>query len=209
MDHGVERHERHAHVRGVNRDAPLAGPEDRVHARIPLERRASSARIAPVAPAGEVAKVRAARPLQEIAAEGGHVAELRRSARQQRLREGGPALHHAGMMRQRGVGDPCPHAKTVRVIFDAVERQSPQLHQPAGRGDLEAHEIHHGGPARGCSIHTAGHPPRRRPPASGAAHRRGRPSMVVIFAPFAVTARVRHARTRCPSMRTVQAPHCP
>ena len=53
----------------------------------PLDRRAAGARLALVARRGRVVEVGAARPLQQVAAGGGHVAQLRRRAGEDRAGE--------------------------------------------------------------------------------------------------------------------------
>ncbi len=63
---------------------------------------------------------------------------------------------------------------------------------------------------RGCSSRTGSRRARgRRPARGGGSSPLARPSMVVISAPSAATARVRQELTRRPSSRTVQAPHWP
>ena len=63
----------------------------------PADRRATRAGGAAVAGGGDVAEVQAAGPLHEVAADGGHVAQLRRRAQLQRLRDHRELLAHTGM----------------------------------------------------------------------------------------------------------------
>src|SRR5438270_10079652 len=84
----AKRGESYRHVRGMHSNALLAGAEDCMTAMDSLARAASSAGRSLVALGKcRVHEVRAARTLQEIAAVGGQVAELRRSAGEDGLRE--------------------------------------------------------------------------------------------------------------------------
>ena len=75
------------HVGGVGRDAVVAGAEDGVHAMVAVDcctacaGRALVAAISARRPSVGVAEVCAAHALQQVAARGGHVAQLRRSPR--------------------------------------------------------------------------------------------------------------------------------
>ena len=66
---------------------------------------AAGAGLAPVAGAGDVEEIGAARPLHHIAARRRGVAQLRRGAREQGLRDGGEAPREFGMMREIGVAN--------------------------------------------------------------------------------------------------------
>ena len=86
LDLGVERGERNGRVGGVHRDAVVGPAEDRVPLVEAVERRAAGARLALVAGAtAPVAEIGAAGPLQQVAADRRHVADLRRGAGEQRL----------------------------------------------------------------------------------------------------------------------------
>ena len=67
-------------------NAVLTRAQDGMDAVVPIDRRAARPGMALVAGVGGIAKVIAARALQEVPPGRRHVAELRRSPRQQRLR---------------------------------------------------------------------------------------------------------------------------
>ena len=64
MDVRFQHRQRDAHVRGMHRDAGIAGAEDRVHAVEPADRRAAGARLALVARRRDVVEIGAARALK-------------------------------------------------------------------------------------------------------------------------------------------------
>ena len=70
--------------------------------------RSSPTRVRACCRAWRVAEVNAPRALQQVAAGGGHVTQLRRSARQQCLRKHGIIALYQRMMRQIGVADQSP-----------------------------------------------------------------------------------------------------
>ena len=153
MDDGVEGDQRHAHVRGMDGDALIGrarDPEDRVHAILPLERGAAAAGDPLVARPGDVAKIGAARALHEVAADGRHVAQLRRRPRQQRLRQ-----HRQARTDSRVVGDVAVSRQRAdadrlrrRDLLDRRRaRQSGQIDQARGRLDPQLHEVDQRGPA--------------------------------------------------------------
>ena len=80
-------------------------PEDREVAVLALAGRAAGARRALVARLRDVLEVGAAGALQQVAADGGDVAQLPRGAGQQRLRQQRVALAHDRVRGQRAVGD--------------------------------------------------------------------------------------------------------
>src|SRR5205823_10357393 len=78
VDHRVERGEGDAHVGRVRGDALVTGPQDGVAAVVAVEGRTARPRLALVARPGGVAEVGAAGALEQVAADGGHVPQLRR-----------------------------------------------------------------------------------------------------------------------------------
>ena len=122
---GVERGERDAHVGGMRRNAMLARAQDRVHAVDAVDRGAAGARLALVARRGGVVEVQAARALQQIAAVGRHVAQLRRRAGEDRIGEQRIARLDLRVVGDVAVGhqraEPQP---AVLGLLDRVERQS-------------------------------------------------------------------------------------
>ena len=96
----VERGQRNAHVGRMRRDAGVAGAKDRMTAVDAADRRAAAARLALVAGRRRVIEIGAARPLQQIAAGGGHVAQLLRGAG-----EDGAGEQRIALLDQRVVGE--------------------------------------------------------------------------------------------------------
>jgi hypothetical protein len=93
----VQCDQRHSQVRGVQRDAVLGRPQDRVHPGGPRHCGAAGTRPPLVARFdSRVAEVPAAGALQQVPADRGHVARLDRSAIQQRIADKRQALGQAG-----------------------------------------------------------------------------------------------------------------
>ena len=142
MDLGVERGQRDAHVGRMRRDAGLARAEDRVHAVEAVDRRAAAARLAFVAGRRGVVEVIAARPLQEVAAGRRHVAQLLRSAREDRAREQRIALLDQRMIGEVGIRHERADAHAaVRGLLDLVQRQPRDVDQPRGAFDILLHQV--------------------------------------------------------------------
>ena len=96
----VEGDQRDGEIAGIHGDAGVAGAEHGMAAGDAADRRAAAAGRALVA-GGEVrgiAEIGAARALHQIAADGRHVADLRRSRLPQRFRDGGEAALDVGMV---------------------------------------------------------------------------------------------------------------
>ncbi len=85
LDHRIERDQRHAEVRGVRGDAGVAPAEHGVRAVLAAARVAAGTGLALVAGAGRIVEIAASRALQQVAADGRGIAQLRRGAGQQRL----------------------------------------------------------------------------------------------------------------------------
>ena len=99
------RGQRDRHVRRVGGDAVLGVAEDRVVAVLALARGAAGAGAALVAGLRDVLEVAAARALEQVAADGGEVAQLAGGAGEQRLaRARGSARGRAGARRGRCCG---------------------------------------------------------------------------------------------------------
>jgi hypothetical protein len=142
MDDGVERDQRHSHVRGVGGDTGWRPAQDGEIAVIALQRWTPRPRHSLVARLGDVLEVQTAGALEEIATHGGHVAQLARSTVQ----------HGAGEHRQlpsdHVVGDEVavadagadPDAAGVGRL-DAVEREAGDVDQQLGRLDAELHQV--------------------------------------------------------------------
>ena len=84
----------------MHRDAGIAGAQDGVHAVVAADRSAAGTRLAFVARRRQVVEIGAACALQEIAADGRHVAQLLRGACHDRARK-----HRIAPLDQRVVGE--------------------------------------------------------------------------------------------------------
>src|ERR1700684_2263101 len=84
LDNSVECYQRYAEIRRVCRDTALAPPQYGVKPVVAAAGVAARTGIALIAGAGDIVEVRAARPLQQIAADRSGVAKLRRSSGQKR-----------------------------------------------------------------------------------------------------------------------------
>ena len=142
FDDRIERNQRGAKIGRMCRDAGFARAENGGGARIAAFEVAALAGLALVAGAGGIEEVRAARALQEIAADRRGIAQLRRRARQRRLgneRESGEA-RVAGEVRiadQRA--DP---QGAVGQRLDAVEPgETADMDELGGTADAHFHEI--------------------------------------------------------------------
>jgi hypothetical protein len=147
---GVEGDQRHREVAGMGGDAGVADAEHGVAAVDALHRRAAGAGV-PLVAVGigvRLAEVAAAGPLQQVAADSRHVAELLRRASPERLRQNGE-----GLADQRVVGDlahPCqrPDADARLVDLDAGQpRKTGDVHERRRRLDPALHEVEHRRPA--------------------------------------------------------------
>jgi hypothetical protein len=103
LDNGIEGDKRHAEVRRMRRNAVLAPAEHCVQAVLAMQRIAACARFTPVAGAHDVVEVTAARPLHQVAADSRGVAELRRSAGEQRFGNGRIGAGEIRVMSEVGV----------------------------------------------------------------------------------------------------------
>ena len=108
----------------------------------PGECRAAGAGTSLVAGFCDVIKVIAAGSLQQIAAGGGLVAQLRAGARQQCTAQHRVALPHAGIGRKVAVSNQRADAQAaLRRLFDLVERQPVDVDQHRWRLDLQLHQV--------------------------------------------------------------------
>ncbi|GAA3114080.1 hypothetical protein GCM10020001_036580 [Nonomuraea salmonea] len=142
LDDGVQRGERHGHVGRVRGDAVVAHAEDRRAAVEPVERVAAGAALALVAGGVSVVEVRAAGALEQVAADGGHVAQLRRGPGEQRLRQHRVAGADPPVGGQHAVADERADTQAaVGELLDGVERQARDVHDGVGPLDALAHEV--------------------------------------------------------------------
>ena len=148
LDGGVERNQRDREVRGVGGDAMLARAEHGMPAVLAADRGAAGARRALVAGGvADIAEIRAAGALQEVAAHRRLVAHLRARRVQQRLGDDGKLLDHRrvrGHLRHRGGGaDP----EALRSGLDAVVEKAREADQPLGPANVFLEKLHHIGAA--------------------------------------------------------------
>ena len=179
---GVEHRERDAHVRGVSGDASIADPQHGVHPRLALERRAPRACRPLVALRhADVAKVSAAGSLEEVSADRRHVADLRRRARQQRLRQHGRAGDDLRVVREVAVfherADP---EAASGQLFDRGPVERVHVDEPFGVLDPQPQEIDHAG-AAGDEQRVRGARGRHHSRAVGRSHVRERPHVCTVF----------------------------
>ncbi len=123
-------------------DAVVAGAEDGVH---PLDARdggAPGARRALVAggDAG-VPEVAAPGALQQVAADGGHAAQLDRGAEQQRLPHEGQPVPYDGVGGELRHGRQRADADRRVVVDDAAEGEPGDVDEPFGAEDTVLHEV--------------------------------------------------------------------
>jgi hypothetical protein len=142
VDGRVERRERDAHVGRMRGDAVRTRAEDSVLPVHAMDRRTAAAGRAFVARRRGVVEIPAARPLQQVAAGRGHVAQLLRSARQDRARQQRVAALDHRVVRKIAVrherADP---QAAVRRFLDPLERQLRDVDQPRRPFDVLLHQV--------------------------------------------------------------------
>src|SRR5215208_1374963 len=142
MDRRIQHCQCYAHVRRVRRDAMLARAENGERPVAAGDRRAPGPRLAFVAGHGGIAEIGAACPLQQVSRGRGHIAELRRSTREEGLRQGGVISLHGGMMGKIGVADSRSNLQpAVRRGFDPVEGQTVDINDLRRCFDVQFHQI--------------------------------------------------------------------
>jgi len=144
VDLRIQRHQRHRPVAGILRDAAAVDAQHGVVAVDAVQRRAARARDALVAGGPtRVAEVRAPRPLQDVAAQRRHVAELRAGGKLQALRDGRVAGQHARVRSHRGHAGKGAHTQATRPGLDAGmhRAQRGEVHQALRGQHVELHQI--------------------------------------------------------------------
>ena len=142
QDHdAIERHQCDREIRGVGGDAMVAGAKDGVATIDAVDGGAARSGIALVASCIEAAEIGAAHALQEVAADRGHVAQLRRGALDQgfddqrlRLPRGGIG-GHVRHPRQRA------EHELVPIEPDVAQGEAVDVDQLLGPLDLLAHQV--------------------------------------------------------------------
>jgi hypothetical protein len=122
LDDGVVRDQGDAKIRGVGRDAVLAPAQDGVQPVVAAACVAPRAGRAFVAGARDIVEIRAARPLHEIAADGGGITKLRGGPRQERLGDGRKAPREIAIVREIGITDQRTDAHAaIGKVLDVVK----------------------------------------------------------------------------------------
>ena len=149
LDGGFERGEGDVLVGGVGGDAIFAGAENREHAVVAVDGRTAGAGVALVAWVDSVAEVDAAGPLEEIAASSRHIAELRRSAGEQSLREDWVVALNRRVVGDIGVTGECSDdaGRPSDVGSMLIERKTVNVDDFARALDVELHQVDEGGTA--------------------------------------------------------------
>ena len=141
MHDSIERRQRHAHVGGMRGDAGGRCAKDRVIAIKAVDGVAARAGRALVATRGVVIKIGAAGALQDVAADGGHVADLPARAREDCPRQQREALAHRAICGERGVlhRRPDQHAAVVPRLDRS--RKAGHVDQRLRSLDRLAHQV--------------------------------------------------------------------
>ena len=136
------------------RNAVVAGAQDRVRAIEAVHCSASRARRALVAAVAArracvgLAEVRAARALQQVAAGGRHVAELRRCAGKERLRQYCVGFLHIRIPGEIRVAHHGADAEAaIGQLLDLVEREQVDIDQGLRRLHIQLHQVDQRGAA--------------------------------------------------------------
>jgi len=137
----------HRQVGRVRSNAVLAGAEDCMHAMRAIPCGAPGSWFSLIAGAAGIAKVSAAGSLQQVPTNRGHITQLRRGAREKRLRD------HRICGRNRTVGRHVGHARErtdlepIRRYLDAPMGKAADIDECGWLLDVFTHEIDQRGPA--------------------------------------------------------------
>ncbi|KPZ03471.1 sensory box/GGDEF domain/EAL domain-containing protein [Pseudomonas syringae pv. spinaceae] len=149
MHHGIQRSQRHAHVRRVRGNAIVTGAEDRVVAIQAITCGATGAGLALVARHAGVVEVIATGALQQVTARAGHVAQLRRGTRQHGLAQQRITRFDQRVIRKVGVAHQrTDHQPARRRLADIAQRQAGDINQVLGLGNVFFHQVEQIGAAR-------------------------------------------------------------
>src|SRR5439155_14395265 len=140
-DHGVERVQRHAHVRGVRRDALVADAEDGMHPGPAVHRVATGPGLTLVAARSEVPVVRATRPLEQFAADGRRVSKLWRSARKKRLGQAWRRTAHVPVLRDGSIGGESTDLESSIADLDLPEVEPRDIDDALRIEHLDLHQV--------------------------------------------------------------------
>ena len=147
LDRGIQRHQRHGHIARVGGDAVRTAAEDRVDPVLSVLRPAARARHALVARRSAVAEIQAAGPLQQVAANGRHVAHLWRGGLRQRLREQWVVALDTLIVGDRGEARHGADARAIRVHRDPCQRQPADANERRRRQHVFLQQLQHVGAA--------------------------------------------------------------
>ena len=139
----IEGDQRHAEIRRMGGDAGLAPAEHGMQPVFAVAGVATRTGLAFVAGAGGVVKVSAARPLQQIAADGGGVAKLCGRAGQKCFGHGRTGAREFLVMGEIGIADQRADADAaIGQMFDAIEpRQAGDVDETVRTADPALHQV--------------------------------------------------------------------
>lgn len=143
LDDRVERDQRHAEVGRMRGDAALAPAKHGVHPVLAVPGVAAAADLALVAAAGGIVEIRTPRPLQQVAAYGRRIAQLRRRAGEKRLCHGRIRLRKLGVMREIGIADQrTDPQRAIGEMLDPIEPvEMRNIDEPIRTADIALHQI--------------------------------------------------------------------
>ena len=148
MDHGIEHGERDAHVGRMRGDALIRRAQDGMMAIEPFACVAARARLPLVAARSiDIVEIQAAGPLEDVAADRRHVADLRGGTGEQRTREHRVAAAYERMGGKGGVPDRGIDQQSAALAFPDGAAQVADVHQFARLVDILAQQIDEVGPA--------------------------------------------------------------
>jgi len=140
---GVEGDERHTEVRRMRRDAVLAPAEYCGEPILAMEGVAARARFTPIAGAGGIVEVAAARALHEVAADGRGIAKLSRGTGQKRFGDGRIGAGERRIVCEVGVAYECTDAHAaIGKPLDPIETRQPRdIDEPVGSDGAALHQV--------------------------------------------------------------------
>ncbi|MNP22953.1 hypothetical protein D3C76_1156440 [compost metagenome] len=142
MDHRLQSGQGHTHIGGMGGDTLIAGTENRVDPVQTVPGRATAAGPAFVARYARVIEVITAGALQQVAAGAGHVAQLRRGARQDGLGQQRIAALDPRVPGQVGIAHQgSDHHPAGRGFTEVRQGQAGDVDQVLGTGEVFLHQV--------------------------------------------------------------------
>src|SRR4029077_4405846 len=129
-------------IRRMGRDAALAPSHYRVKPVLAASGITARTGIALIAGTCDIVKIRAARPLQQIAADRRGIAKLRRRSGQKRLGDRRKASGKSLLVSEVSIADKSsdPHAAAGKVVDAVKARKVADVYKPARTGDAALHQ---------------------------------------------------------------------